>query len=256
MNKLRDTLLKVKPIKYFVTGKNFLNSPVYIEGKQINDIEASKKTTRTDIINYTLSFLNRKTCYLEIGVRNPADNFDLIMADEKYAVDPGIEFEENPVDFQMTSDEFFEKKDNNKILSPETKFDVVFIDGLHLAHQVDRDISNATKHLKDDGFIILHDCNPPTEWNARIDYNYFFTPAICYWNGTTWKAFVKWRSNPNYQSCCIDTDYGVGILAKRHPIGKNLEHTDPFFEYNELVNKRKEYLNLISFDEFKNALNK
>ena len=106
---------------------------------------------------------------------------------------------------------------------------MIFIDGLHLAAQVDLDISNAFKFLKPDGFVVLHDCNPPTEWHAREDYYFNMTPAKGYWNGTTWKAFVKWRSNSEVQSCCIDTDWGI-------------------------ANDRKKYLNLIDFDQLKDKL--
>ncbi|WP_100612251.1 class I SAM-dependent methyltransferase [Confluentibacter lentus] len=67
----------------------------------------------------------------------------------------------------MTSDEFFQKLSANDILSNSIKFNVIFIDGLHLAQQADRDIKNAIKYIKNDGFIVVHDCNPPSEWHAR-----------------------------------------------------------------------------------------
>ncbi len=87
--------------------------------------------------------------------------------------------------------------------NPDILFDVIFIDGLHLAEQVDRDISNSLKVLKEDGFIVLHDCNPPTEWHAREMYAFYHTPAQGQWNGTTWKAFLKYRNDNSIYSCCI-----------------------------------------------------
>ena len=71
------------------------------------------------------------------------------------------------------------------------KFNVIFIDGLHVAEQVERDIKNALKYIKDDGFIVLHDCNPPTEFHASETYDFHLSPSQGYWNGTTWKAFYK-----------------------------------------------------------------
>ena len=71
-----------------------------------------------------------------------------------------------------------------KILIPDITFDVIFIDGLHLADQVEKDIDNALKFIKEDGFIILHDVNPPTEWHARESYLFFNSPAAGAWNGT------------------------------------------------------------------------
>ena len=104
---------------------------------------------------------------MEIGVRRPEDNLEHVKAREKYSVDPCLENQLNPVDFKMTSDHFFDSLDRGTILHKKTRFGVIFIDGLHLADQVDRDISNSLRYLAQDGFIVLHDCNPPTEWHAR-----------------------------------------------------------------------------------------
>jgi len=101
---------------------------------------------------------------------------------------------------------------------------------------------------------VLHDCNPLTEWHARDSYSYYDTPALDIWNGTTWKAFLKWRFKSSVNSCCIDSDYGVGILSKRYKIGDSIEPTNFFFEFGLLEKNRKEYLNLIDFEEFKKML--
>lgn len=188
---------------------------------------------------------------MEIGVRNPSDNFNHINATKKCSVDPGVEYEQNPADFKMTSDDFFRKLSNSELLNNNIKFDVIFIDGLHLAEQVDKDISNSLKYIKNDGFIVLHDCNPPTEWHAREYYRYWHTPAQAYWNGTTWKAFLKWRCTPLINSCCIDSDWGVGILSKKHKIGEHTEPINSFFEFNNFDKNRKKSLNLVDFDTFK-----
>jgi len=136
-------------------------------------------------------------------------------------------------------------------LTNDVRFDVIFIDGLHLAEQVDRDIKNSLEYLKEDGFLVLHDCNPPTEWHAREDYYYEDTPAGGYWNGTTWKAFQKWRYNDSVTSCCIDTDWGVGVISKKHHIGKAVESKNEFYEYNVLNKDRAALLNLTAFGDFK-----
>ena len=252
--KIKKLLLKLKPIKFYSRGKKFLNDPHYLEVQRKNYKEISKSPSRTEIINFLLSLNQKDTSYLEIGVRNPEDNYNHIKAETKYNVGPGIEFKENPVDFKMTSDDFFQKLDKNEILSNDIKFDVIFIDGLHLAPQVDKDIKNAINYIKNDGFIVLHDCNPPTEWHARESYGYHNTPAHGYWNGTTWKAFLKWRFDPSIKSCCIDSDWGVGILSKNHQIGRNIESTNSFFEFNILKANQKEYLNLIDFETFKRVV--
>src|SRR5690554_451772 len=223
-------------------------------GQEISH-EMKKSPKRYDIINYLLASLNRNCSYLEIGVRNPADCFDKIVASCKYSVDPGVEFEENPVDFKLTSDSFFELlKEGRLSISSDIEFDVIFIDGLHLAEQVDRDIKNALDFIKDDGFIVLHDCNPPSEWHAREEHNYRLSPARNNWNGITWKAFVKWRQNKDMFSCCIDTDWGVGVISKSHNIGNPTTVSNPFYDFNVFEKNRKKSLNLVSFDELKKIL--
>ena len=240
--------------KYYKTGKKLLNDPIYLEGQKKSKIEFEKKVKRSEIINFLLNKINRETNYLEIGVRNPEDNYSKIKSTNKYSVDPGIEFDKNPVDFKMTSDDFFSYLDQDKVLSKDIRFDVVFIDGLHLAEQVDRDIINSLRYLKEDGFIVLHDCNPPTEWHSRENYYYRMTPAVSEWNGTTWKAFLKWRYDSSVESCCIDTDWGVGVISKKYPIGRKLHSHNLFFEFKTLDNNREEQLNLMSFDSFKKII--
>ncbi len=253
---IKNLLLKIKPIKYYVRGKKFYNDPHYIDAQKKDLHEDSKTPSRTEVINFLLSLTQNDTCYLEIGVRNPEDNFNYIKADKKYSVDPGVEFTPNPVDFKMTSDAFFLKLSKNEVLSKNIRFDVIFIDGLHFAEQVDRDIENALLYIKDDGFIVLHDCNPPTEFHARELPNYHNTPVFKNWTGTTWKAFLKWRFCSSVNSCCINSDWGVGILSKKYQIGKSIDFTNPFFEFNTLDLKRKEYLNLMDFETFKNTIKK
>jgi len=256
MKMLKEKLKSIRFIKYYLKGRNILNDQWYQVGQESTRLELLKKPSRTEIINYLLSNVNGETSYLEIGVRNPNDNYNHIIANKKYSVDPGIEFKENPVDYKMTSDKFFELLASNKILSSKIKFDLIFIDGLHRAEQVDRDMINSMKYIKDDGFVVLHDCNPPTEWHASENYDYRNSPAWGDWNGTTWKAFLKWRFNSSINSCCIDSDWGVGILSKKRLIGQSIKETNQFFEFSNLIKNRKEYLNLMDFNDFKELISK
>lgn len=245
-----------KAIKSYKLGKEILNNANYLESISLSKLELNKTPGRTEIINYIISHFNRDINYLEIGVRNPNHNFVHIKAKNKYGVDPGVEYKENPVDFKMSSDAFFKSLEKGTILNKNIKFEVIFIDGLHLAEQVDRDIENALKYLTEDGFIILHDCNPPTEWHAREDFRYTHTPAKWFWNGTTWKAFLKWRFEKYNTSCCINSDWGVGIITNHINLGGKIMNQNRFYEYSVLSENREELLNLISFDEFKNRLEK
>lgn len=229
---------------------SYLNSPHHSAGIKATLFEEAKRPFRTDIINFTIQSLNRETTYLEIGVREPDDNFNKISSEKKYSVDPGYENAENNVDFKMTSDAFFNNLRKGNVLESSIKFDVIFIDGLHLADQVERDINNALEFLEEDGYIIMHDCNPPTEYHASEDFSYKLSPAGYTWNGTTWKAFFKARKREDLYSCCVDTDWGVGVLSKSKSIGTPSKVSNEFYEYKVLEAKREESLNLVSFEQF------
>jgi hypothetical protein len=251
---IRKILKKIPAFRYYHRGKEFINSSTYKNTAELHKKELLKNPSRTDVINYLLENIGGNTSYLEIGVRNPEDNFNLINASEKYSVDPGIEFDRNPVDFQMKSDDFFNSLSKNEVLNAQIKFDIIFIDGLHLADQVDRDITNCLRHIKDSGFILLHDCNPPTEWHARETYEFYHTPAYGSWNGSVWKAFLKWRSNTSVYSCCIDTDWGLGVISKNVNIGNSIVNDNSFYEFLKLEENRGYYLNLVDFNQFKSTL--
>ncbi len=243
-----------KILNRYRIGKRISEDIVYSETEDFSKNEKKKNPSRTEIINFFLQLTELEN-YLEIGVRNPDNNFNKINCKNKYSVDPGIEFLDNPVSFKYTSDEFFKKLENNELedLSRDVKFDLIFIDGLHLANQVQKDIENSLKFIKDEGFIVLHDCNPPSEYHQREDYSYVNSPAGMLQNGTTWKAFYEYRCKKEYFSICFDTDWGVGIISKRDFLNfNNLGKKDNyFFEFNELKRNRVEYLNLHSFLEWK-----
>ena len=228
----------------------YLTNEFHLETAKLNQLEMQKTPLRTEIINFILEKLNRKTNYLEIGVRHRYENFDLVNSDVKFSVDPGYESDINDVDFKMTSDEFFDGIKNNQFLDPDIRFDVIFIDGSHFADQVLKDINNSLEYLKADGMIVMHDCNPPTEFHAVENYDYQISPSRGLWNGTTWKAFFKMRKRSDISSCCIDTDWGVGIISKSKNLGKPSLVENEFYEYQILHKNRKKSLNLVTYDEF------
>ena len=128
--------------------------------------------------------------YLEIGVRRPEDCFDRIKVEVKHSVDPGFENESNDVTYPYTSDDFFNRLEWGKLdLDVNHSWDVIFIDGLHISYQVERDVLNSLLHLSENGFILLHDCNP-----FLYEYNYERVIEDYWgqgWNGTVWKVIYK-----------------------------------------------------------------
>lgn len=196
--------------------------------------------TRIDIINALIKKHNYKT-YLEIGVRDPNDCFNHINCETKHGVDPGVEGIWD-VTFPMTSDAFFKMNTN--------QYDIIFIDGLHIDEQVERDIVNSLNCITENGTVVLHDCNPPTIYHAREDYTDLSTPAVGYWNGTVWKAIVKIRSAlSGIETAVVDTDWGVGIIQGSE-FDNRILNTNPYYSFNKFAENRQYYLNLISPQQF------
>ena len=200
---------------------------------------------RIEIIN---SIARNFECesYLEIGLRNPEECFNLIECENKDSVDPGFETSLNLAKYKYTSDSFFSLLESGSLDRPsDYKWDIIFVDGLHTADQVERDILNSINHLSEKGAIVLHDCNPPTEDHARAEYYNFNTPAGGIWNGTVWKSIYKFRSlRPDLHVCVVDCDWGVGIIRRGNQ--KLSEFNNPYYEYSVFSKNRKEHLNLIS----------
>lgn len=238
-------------------GKSILNDPFYKATQELTQLETVKYPKRTAIINYLLTLVQGDN-YLEIGVRDPKKNFTEILCKNKYSVDPGIEFENNPVDFKMDSDTFFKHLSQGDLsISSDIKFDIIFIDGLHRSFQVEKDILNSLDYISNDGFIIVHDCNPASEFHQRENYNYRNSPAGTFWNGTTWKAFYKFRHQHGLYSICFDTDWGVGVFSKKKHLQFNNIKTslaNPYFEYSIFNSNKKIHLNLTDFNAWKNEV--
>ena len=192
--------------------------------------------TRTELINGLIQKNGYKT-YLEIGVNTPAQpgyNWVGVKIPVKHGVDPNVN-----TTYQMGSDEFF--KD-----FIQQKYDIVFVDGLHLHEQAYRDIVNSLENLEDGGMIVVHDCNPITEITQRRER------ASDAWHGDVWKAIVQLRTeNPNLDISTVDTDEGCCVIRKGSQELLEIKDNLNQYDYTFLAENRKDALNLISVDEFK-----
>jgi len=111
--------------------------------------------------------------YLEIGV-DQGVTFRVLRASRKVAVDVKFAFDVAEArtapecDYhEVTSDAFFAGR-----AASETKFDVVFIDGLHTFDQTLRDMLNASYVLADGGTIIIDDVMPSSYAASLPDLDY------------------------------------------------------------------------------------
>lgn len=179
---------------------------------------------RTQLIQDIINTLKYKS-YLEIGCQYDV-NFSKIKVPNKVGVDPT-----SGGTHRMTSDEFF--------VQNSQMFDIVFIDGLHLSEQVDKDIANSLKFLNPNGTIVLHDCNPDRE---ELQRKYM---VVAEWTGDVWKSIVKQRANLSVDCCVGDFDYGCGVIRVR-------ENSDPIkigdtLTWTNLVINRQQWLRLKSY---------
>jgi hypothetical protein len=193
-------------------------------------IPASFRLRRTNILN-TLVERYGYTSYLEIGQGFRRDNFDWVRCPIKIGVDPDKSLN---AAYQMTSDEFF-------ALNNDT-FDLIFIDGLHEADQVERDILNALKVLNENGTILVHDCNP-TAHDMQV-----VPRSQAYWTGDVWKAWVKLRATrPDLKMYVINADAGCGLIRKGRQETIRLPAS---LSYEGLAGNRKKWLNLVEPNDF------
>lgn len=186
---------------------------------------------RIEIINHLIK-RNNYTSYLEIGIFQ-GECFNAIKCKDKTGVDPDFTSKCDGELHHLTSDEFFGL--NKK------KYGLIFIDGLHMAEQVKRDLLNALSALELGGTIVVHDCNPLTDLMQQVPFTTQFE-----WTGDVWKAWIAFRKN-GFKQYVVDTDFGVGILTE----GK----VPPFIcteelTYENLDKNRVEWLNLVSVDWF------
>lgn len=187
---------------------------------------------RTQIINALIEKYQYNS-YLEIGTYDPALNFNHINARHKVSVEP-FPLPGTNISFIGTSDEYFTS------INADVKFDIVFIDGLHLHEQLTLDIENSLRHLSTKGIIVCHDCLPTSEaMQTREDSGE-------QWTGDVWKSIAKLMvSSSDLEISVVDTDFGCALIRP----GKNIPYQTNGNDYLsfEYYSKHKEHLmNVIS----------
>ncbi|MDA8567283.1 class I SAM-dependent methyltransferase [Candidatus Pelagibacter bacterium] len=190
---------------------------------------------RYDIINKIIIKKNYIS-YLEIGCFKD-ETFNQININKKIGVDPV-----SGGNLRMTSDQFFiENKD---------KFDLIFIDGLHVYEQVIKDIFNSIKILNENGIILIHDCLPRKLW--------YQTPTRMSdtWNGDVWKAIVECRTLENIDTYTCLADEGIGVIKvqkNKNLLNLNLSNFKNL-RYKEYYKNRESLMNIISVEKLINQI--
>ena len=190
---------------------------------------------RYDIINKIIIKRNY-TSYLEIGCFKD-ETFNQINIKKKIGVDPV-----SGGNLRMTSDQFF--------IDNKEKFDLIFIDGLHVYEQVIKDIFNSIKVLKENGIILVHDCLPRKLW--------YQTPTRMSetWNGDVWKAIVECRTLENIDTYTCLADEGIGVIKvqkNNNLLNINLSNFKNL-KYKEYYTNRESLMNIISVEKLINQI--
>ena len=191
-------------------------------------IKGENKIMYEDNFYNRIAFINKaiskfKDCnYLEIGV---ADNTTFssipLPLRNKIGVDPS-----NGGTHRMTSDEFFNKN--------QKKINVIFIDGLHIYEQCQKDCINSLKFIEEGGIILFHDFLPQNYLQEKVPRK------SASWTGDVWKVAVELSNSEDMDFRIANIDYGVGILKP----GKNAKY------------KKMPELNKMNFDDLLNKFYK
>jgi tetratricopeptide (TPR) repeat protein len=192
---------------------------------------AARPTTRYDVINRVLEKIGSDR-YLEIGVGS-GETMRRVRASFKVGVDPSPHPDGTRAtteSFALASDAFFARGD------AVGRFGAAFVDGLHHADQVYRDIENACR-VSD--VVVVHNASPPTEAMQVVPYR------GGNWTGDVWKAVARVRAEGQHAVRTIDADYGVAVVVPDR--GEEVPEL-PREAWADLAAHRAELLGLVAPD--------
>ena len=188
---------------------------------------------RLELIHSVSDKISAKS-YLEIGVEQGIV-FSKINIDYKVGVDPS---EKSKATVFEDSDTFFSKN--------KDKFDLIFIDGLHHADQVEKDINNSLNFLNENGYIVCHDMLPTSKILQEVPRKQGV------WTGDCWKAWVKIRSTrPDLLMFVVDTDWGCGVITRGE---QSLIKVQDELTFENFQKNKNQWMNIISVKEFKEII--
>lgn len=195
------------------------------------------RINRVDILNHLARRFGYQR-YLEIGIAGGA-SFKRIAVAKKTGVDPAWRWWyllRKDVQ-RLTSDRFFARN--------RESFDLVFIDGLHVAEQAFRDLSNSLACLAPGGSILLHDCLPTSKEQQMV-------PRIqTSWTGDVWRAFLKASQDPALHTMVFEADRGCGLVRREPaPAGaprppEDVDPLSPSLEWETYEANRRSWLRFV-----------
>jgi hypothetical protein len=177
-----------------------------------------------------------KSCdsYLEVGVAQGL-TLEQVRVKTKIGVDPTPQFDlqklpKGTVFYQVGSDSFFAQHAQGR------KFDLIFLDGLHLWTQTYKDLLNSLSHGKSGSIILLDDVIPDNELSAFPDWDEALRLKEAaghldsHWQGDVYKVLIAVSLfHPELDYCVIGQRDGIDnpqALVWKRP-GKQVAGTVP-----------------------------
>jgi hypothetical protein len=241
---------------------NEQENPIILELEDKSTGKSEKGSQNVDYPNDVHEIINKfiigkedKVRYLEIGV-DEGYTFNKVKVPNgnKHGVDPygGCE----NITHKMPSQEFFAY---NKYFWKNT-YDIIFIDGLHLADIIIQEVRESLKILNPGGYILLHDIAPLYESRQEVwwgDYKGFLESKINFkeenksfheyskdtpWigmNGDSWKAMAALRTHTDLTiasfptACCGVVSKSIANFgSKKPPIPDDGMYTWKYYQEN------------------------
>lgn len=185
-----------------------------------------------------LADINNAQSYLEIGVAQ-GNTFLKVKVPRKHAVDPKFRLDTEAAKSEHVS--FYEMPFNEFFLhhaGQETKYDVIFLDGLHTFEQTLRDFCSTMRHSHDNTIWVIDDVFPSDMFSAMRSekdtrkYRKLHGQESLDWHGDVYKVmFAIHDFFVNFSYKTINTDGNPqGVLIRRsrdsfEPFCNDLEQT-------------------------------
>lgn len=200
---------------------------------------------RDEIIN-ELAKINNAKNYLEVGVES-GNTFNKVAIPNKVAVDPIKRFDPiSGIFHEMESDIFFR--------NCTQKFDVIFLDGMHLFEFIFRDFYNATKVASEKAIIIIDDVIPSDVNAAERSQSFCVAQKIKLgskdrnWMGDVYKfisfldqIFIDWSYKTHKKN------HGQTIIwrePRKFPVSSNVPK---YYNFSDIAENNVPY----NFSDFK-----
>lgn len=210
--------------------------------------DTPSRPTKGDIINRLIQQFGLRS-YLEYNKFDGASYYDGIVCPQKelaYLPEHSYLDADNlprllnaardvPLDMLLPLPQLLERYEGKK-------FDLVFIDPVHVRPDVDMALRTLPRLLNPDGILAVHDCNPEHVTLTSLARR----PGS--WVGETYKAFTLFRAHNRDQTTTVSEDFGVGLIWN---INLNLDYPlDADIDYFQFAANREEYIGLIDYPTF------